>query len=835
MIRIFGAAVVVLFFSCSNEPDQLSSKMRPSDHLYWQRAYPETKFDVKGWQQVFDIVKKSEADKHQRNAGTWIQQGPANAGARINTIAVHPLNHQIILIGYSAGGMYKTTNGGQSWKPVFDNFAVLAIGDIVFDQEDPSIVYAGTGDPNISGIPFVGNGIYRSVDMGETWSYLGLKDAGIISEIIIDPDDSRILYAASMGVPFYRDSNRGLYKSINAGQTWSNILYLGDGTGVIDIAMNPENSQIIYAAGWDRIRNYEESTTEGEGARIHQSKDGGKTWTMLSGGLPNQVHSRIGIEIAPSNPDRLYAVYVDLDYELEDIYTSADGGTSWSTIPTKEGSGLGIQPLQAFGWYFGKIRTNPFDEDDLYLLAVRLWRYNAKTKRWSRADQFTGDVVHADKHDLVIIDPDTLLMATDGGLYRSNDNAASWLDIEDIPTTQFYRVAFNPHYPDLFYGGAQDNGSLYGNQSELANWSQYFGGDGFRTIFHPDNANIYYVETQLGNLYVTLDAGQSYEPVNKGIDRSDFINWDAPVIMSIHNPNILYYGTHRVYRNVTGPDENFTPISPLLIDEIVLLDATSNVTCIAESPSDPKVLFAGTGDGNLYRTKDSGTTWQKSDQGLPDRYITAIEFSPQFDSVVYVTHSGFKAGQSFAHVHRSDDLGQNWVDISDNLPELPVNDILILPNNDDQVLFVATDAGVYFSRDAGDHWLRLGSNMPLVPVFDLVYNPVLNYLVAGTHAKSIMTFDLLQESIRGDIETAVSHQDYEEIAIAPNPVTTSLRFSFDENKSSQRIKIIDNGGKIVMQKMLVGNELDVSILAPGIYLVYIVQKDRVRLARFAKM
>ncbi len=833
MIRFFVAALPLLIFGCQPERQIEKAKMRPSDHLFYQRVYPDTHFDFRGWERELDVIRKDAQRQYQRSAGAWVTQGPGNAGARINTIAVHPRDHRIMLIGFSAGGIYKTMDGGLHWEPVFDDFSILAVGDIVFDESNPNIVYVGTGDPNISGIPFVGKGIYRSTDTGDTWNYLGLEEAGIIAKIVIDPEDPQVMYAASMGIPFYRDGNRGLYKTTNGGQNWEQVLFLGEGTGVIDVAINPEDSRILYAAGWDRIRNYEESTTTGEGARIYKSTDGGTGWTMLGGGLPNQVHSRIGIELAHSNPDRLYAVYVDTSHELEEVFTSTDAGQSWSALPIRSGSGMGTQPLAGFGWYFGKIRLNPSDEEDLYLLGVRLWRFNARSKRWSRVDQFTADVVHVDKHDLIFAGPDTLLLATDGGLYRSTDNAASWYDIEDIPATQFYRVAYNPHNPDLFYGGAQDNGSLSGNKEDLAGWTQYFGGDGFRTIFHPDDPNIYYVETQSGGFYVTRDSGQSYEPATKGINGSDYVNWDAPVIMSQHDPDVLYFGTDRVYRSETGPDEDFKAISDQLTDDTVFLDATANITALAESPFDLKVIFAGTGDGNLYLTEDYGLTWQKSDAGLPDRYLTAIIPSPTNAAVLFVTHSGFRSGERIPHIHRSDDLGKTWIDISGDLPSIPVNDLLVLPNNADQVLFAGTDAGVYFSRDGGRRWLRLGNNMPVIPVFDLEYHPVKNLLIAGTHAKSIMTFDLLQEGIQTDVHTAVNDYRIEVFSVSPNPASDYLQLQTDL-KAPVRLTIIDLSGRIQRDQLLHGNRIDISDLEAGVYYLRLWSQQNIKRAAFLK-
>ncbi|NND34600.1 MAG: hypothetical protein HKN76_18585 [Saprospiraceae bacterium] len=807
----------------------------PSDHLYWQRAYPSRDFDVQGWQvQLQGIGLETKKKTSNRSAGEWITQGPGNAGARVNTIATSPINSDLILIGYSAGGIYKSADNGISWKPVFDDQAWLAIGDITFDPVNPQTVYAGTGDPNISGIPMVGNGVYRSVDSGDTWQYLGLEEVGIVSEIIICPSDPQVIYVATMGIPYFRGEDRGLYKTTNGGQTWEKILFLGTGTGVIDIAIHPSNHEILYAAAWDRIRNYEESTTTGTGARIYRTVNGGINWTMLEGGLPNQEHSRIGIELSESNPDRLYAVYVDIDHELEDVYTSSDGGDNWAALPTKNGSGMGSSPFGGFGWYFGKIRLNPQDEHDLYLLGVRLWRWDFRLKQWQRVDQFTADIVHADKHDLVFGPSDSLLLATDGGLYRSTDRASSWLDIEDIPTTQFYRVAYNPHNPQLFYGGAQDNGSLSGNKDDISHWSQYFGGDGFRTLFHPDDPLIFYVETQNGGLAVTSDGGKSFEGATKGIDASDFINWDAPVIMSRHNPNVLYYGTDRVYRSTTGTQEEFKPISSVLTDEVVLLDATSNVTVITESPHDAKILFAGTGDGNLHFTVDEGDLWEKRSNGLPDRYITSIEFSPDLYSTLYVSQSGFKQGEQIPHLHRSDNLGENWIAIDGNLPSIPINRVLVLPGNDDQVLFAGTDAGVYFTVDAGNNWLRLGSNMPIIPVFDLEYNPVENVLVAGTHAKSIMTFDLAQEDLSVDIDTRATQKVITQLVTWPNPAHDFLYLNL-KGSAEKPAQIVDAAGS-VSRFALRSGRIDISMLSPGFYMLVLqVKEDVTGIASFIKL
>ncbi len=751
--------------------EYLKFKSYPSDHFYFQRAYPDTSFDMVAMRREFQVWQRDEVRLSARHMqGQWVSQGPANTGARVNAIAVHPEDPRVIYIGFSAGGVYKTNNFGITWMPVFDEYPFLAIGDITIDEKEPDHVWLGTGDPNISGYPFIGDGIYESFDGGENWTNIGLNEVGIVSEILVDKDDSEKLFVSSMGVPFQRDTNRGIYRTLDSGLSWGKSLFLGEGTGVIDMVMDPDNSDIIFAAGWDRIRNYDESITFGLGAKIYKTEDAGVSWALVQDVLPQDTLSRIGLAISESNPDIVCALFVNKDHDLGAIYRSMDGGLTWHELPTDSDAGLSSNPLGGFGWYFGKIRIHPTDPNRIYILGVDLWEWSESEGQWSRAapSWWTGEV-HADKHDLAFIGADTLVLATDGGLYLSTDLGASWADIENISTTQFYRVAFNPHQPERYYGGTQDNGTVHGNVQEINEWKTILGGDGFRLLFHPEDPLVFYVETQSGGFAVTTDGGGTYSSAVNGVDALDNKNWDLPILMSLHDPDILYYGTDKIYRSITGAEVEFEPISPALTDSIILLDLTSNLSALSESPLTRNILFAGTGDGNLWRSVDYGENWTNVSSELPDRYITSIHQSELDTFTVYVTHSGYKAGSNLPHVHFSSDLGDSWTDISGNLPPFAVNDLLILPNNDDQVLFAASDAGVYFTDDAGLHWERLGINMPYIPIYDLVYNPVLNQVVAGSYGKSIFSFDLQQVGLSGDPTVAVHESAVEYFRIFPNP------------------------------------------------------------------
>ena len=646
----------------------------------------------------------------------WTTQGPGNIGGRINTIAVHPTDPDIIYVGAAAGGVFKTADGGQSWVPVFDDFSFLAIGDIVISPHNPNVVYVGTGDVNISGYPAIGDGIYKSADGGQSWTHLGLAEQSIISSIIIDPTDSMTIFVGTMGIPFERNSQRGLYRSKNGGQSWSQVLYVSDQAGIIDMVQDPVYPDIIYAASWDRIRNNQESTISGNGGGIWKTTDNGDNWQRLTGGgFPSGQLGRVGLAVDSSTAFMINAVVVGTNANVEGVYRSLDAGNSWNNIT----SDLDPGALGGFGWYFGKIRVNPANPSEIYVLGVQLHKTDNSGTSWFESDPpWWNYIVHADKHDLVFGPGGVIYLATDGGLYRSMDNGSSWTDAENIPNTQFYRVATNPHEPGVYYGGAQDNGSTGGNQSIINFWPRIFGGDGFQMAFDPDSSNIFYAQTQNGGLYFTRDGGSSFQQNFNGIDESDRVNWDAPFMLSHFNPRTQYTATYRVYKNVNGPGGAWDSISPDLTDGLIFHPRFHTVSTLHESPQNEQILYAGTTDGNVWITPNGGLNWIDISDSLPDRYVTSVKASPTDSSTAFVTHSGYKYNDFFPHIHKTINYGASWTDISGNLPPLAINDVYIYPT-DDNIIFVATDGGVYATINGGQNWYRLGYNMPIIPVYDL--------------------------------------------------------------------------------------------------------------------
>jgi len=630
---VLGLCFISYWYSSSTveelpkkQPTRLAEKHAPVDELFLERAQPRNKFDN------FDRE--------------WTTEGPGNLGARINSVAYHPDNTDIILAGFSSGGIFKTIDGGKNWKPVFDKQLFLAIGDIVFDPQEPNTVYVGTGDPNISGFPFIGDGLYKSTDAGETWTHLGLTETRIISKIVIHPTDSNILYVASMGLPFEPNQHRGVYKTVDGGITWEQILFLGAETGVIDMLLDINDPSILYAAGWDRMRNSKQSKSYGLGAKIHRSQDSGKTWKQLTHILPQDAQSRIGLA---NSQDALFSIYIDTLHNFQGLYRSNDKGDTWATVPVDSTI---ILDLRGFGWYFGKISVNPVDKNDMVVLGVVSSRTKDAGLTWEYLTKDADIFPHVDHHDVVYHPSGKMLLATDGGLYESANNGTNWQDIEDIPASQTYRVAFNPHQPDYYYGGFQDNGTAGGR---------------------------------------------------------DRIGWDMPYIMSVHNPNTLFLGTHRIYKNESGPIPNWIPISEDLTDGPIY-ERSQSISTISQSPINQNYLYAGTMDANVWRSLDQGTTWEAIHNTLPERSVTDVVASPDKVSTVFVTYSGYKDNDFTPHIFKSDDAGDTWT-------------------SNDQILFVATDGGVYGTLNGGLQWERLGTNMPVIAAYDLTWNTTLNTLV----------------------------------------------------------------------------------------------------------
>lgn len=831
------------FFSPSKpekETADLAEKMRPSEEFYMQRAFPYPSFDLNAYESALRQAKLQD-NTNIRQAGfnnNWVVQGPGNIGARVNVVAIHPTDENIIYAGFSGGGVFKTTNGGQTWLPIFDAQTYLSIGEITIDPANPNTIYVGTGDPNISGFPFIGDGVYRSIDAGATWTHLGLTDARIVSKIIANGNN---LVVSTMGLPFERTPDRGIYRSTDGGATWNKTLYINDSTGIIDMVQHPTNANIIFASAWTRLRSSYISPLTSADAKIYKSADGGQTWNVVGGGLPDSVLCRIGIDICKSQPNIMYASYVYKDvngeFNLYDIFKSIDGGNTWASYQPLT-NGLDPSALGGFGWYFPGVVVAPNNPNQVYLLGVDLWGTDPASGQWTQiGPPWWTYEVHADKHTLKFTNTGNMYLGTDGGLYKSPDNGVTWFDIENIPTTQFYHTEYNPHQPTKYFGGAQDNGTSGGNAATITLWDRIYGGDGFTCLFHPTNSNVMFASTQNGNINRSDDAGQNFYSITDGIDNAEVMPWDMIYMISRHNPETMYTGAQRVYQTDDGGVTGWYQISNFLPDTFGVLPRTRTVSTLDESYFNAGELFVGFGSGKVFRKLAGSTVWDSINQnGLPRRYITSVRTSPNINQTVYATVSGYRYNDFTPHIFKSSNNGNSWTSIAGNLPNFAINDLFILPGYGDSIMFIGTDAGVYGTTDGGGKWDRVGVDMPICPVYDVAYNVSERNIIAGTHARSIMTYNIDDILVSVGIQKPISI--VKNLDIFPNISATEVNIVCENEKNGAiELLIINSMGQAVLQEKITdkGNirkPIRVQNWAGGTYFVEIRQHGTLQKGKF---
>lgn len=849
LLTAIGLTIIILLNS-SEEPTmekphqeeetKPADKLGPSELFFLDRNYPDAEPDPEIFRTKLRQAMAFDRATERTNRGLdfpWTLQGPGNIGGRVNAIAVHPTNPNRILIGYSQGGMYRTADGGQNWYPVFDDQPNLSISHISFDPTNPDKVWATTGDVNISGYPFIGAGVYQSIDGGNTWHYSGLEDTGVLSKVVVDANQPEIIYVGSMGYPSSKGNEKGLFRSVNGGATWQKTLTIDDSTGVIDLVTDPLKAGRIWASGWKRIRSSTKSSSLGPGTSLYKSEDYGATWVNVTNGLPDRVHSRTSVEI--TNDGTLFVSYIgDIEdggcigniESLQSIYTSYDSGMTWDTIPIAPENGVYCDLHGQFGWYFEAIKVNPENPQDIVLLGVDMLRTIDGGINWfEAAPPWWTYEVHADKHDLVFAHGN-MYLGTDGGAYMTDiDQLNSWTDIENIPSTQFYRTTFNPHAPDKYYGGAQDNGTSGGNAASFNEWERILGGDGFQPLFDPDEPNWIYALTQNGFIYLAEDGGFDFKKLTKGLTGSRY--WDMPLVMSTQDSKILFCGSDRMFRmDMRDTLREWQEISgDLTRGDSIFGNRYPAITSIAQSPLDEMRLYAGTQDGLLWTTPDGGLTWTNITDGTPGFYVTSITCSTINPEGVIATYSGYRDNDHQPYIYRSEDAGANWDPIQADLPMMGVNSLYILPDWNDAVLFAATDGGVYLSQDAGDSWERVGSNIPYMPVYDLDYNPIENTLIAATFSRGIMTFPVDELDLVNSTQLASGALDFP-VSVFPTLVRDQFTVDFSASglvAGNVHITLMNSDGAVVHQQRfeeLTDNQVQVNLdrgLAPGLYFVNI--------------
>lgn len=766
-------------------------KEKPNDWFFRQRAFPFEQINQTAYIDALQQAQQLRDEaKTNRNDGLWEFAGPVNTGGRITDVEMHPSDINTIYLGAASGGVFKSTDKGVSWLPIFDSAMNLSVGDIAIAPSDPDILYVGTGEANAGGgsLAYDGVGIYKSEDGGQTWQHKGLEESRNIGRMVVDPRNPDIVYVAAMGNLFANSPDRGIYKTIDGGETWENVLFVSDSTGAIDVAVDPENPDTLYAAMWERVRRPNRRSYGGPTCGIYRSYDGGENWQELTNGLPTlpEDKGRIGIDVSASDPNILYAIYADSIGYFKGVFKTIDGGDTW--FETSDGGLSGA--YYSYGWWFGRIKVDPTDPDIAFVIGFTLYRTKDGGNSWN---DVSGWDVHVDQHGLYIhpLNHNFIVLGNDGGLYISNNGGNSWTWNETLPITQFYTCEVDNQMPWRLYGGTQDNGVNRTTSGTEDDWEMIYGGDGFQVLVDPTDNNYVYAESQYGGLGRSINGGESFVDATAGISQDDRFNWNCPLVFDPADPQTLYFGTNKLYKSVNQAVSWFPISGDLTNGEQPGNLAYNTLTTIAVSPVNADVVFTGSDDGNVYVTQDGGQSWQNISSGLPKRWITRVVGDPADETVVYVTISGYRWDDFMPHVFRSADLGQTWEDISSNLPEAPVNDLVINPTNN-QILFVATDVGVYATWNGGTEWEMLGENLPNVVVNDLDYHQPVNKLVAATYGRSLYTYDLEQDTL-----TAVSEvQNENKILIFPNPFENLTTISFIADKT-KNIFISDISGKRV--------------------------------------
>ncbi len=685
--------------------------------------------------------------------------GPAVMGGRVHDIEALPGNPAVLYVATASGGLWKSVNKGTTWTPLFDDQSVSTFGDVAIAWSNPDIVWAGTGEQNNRQSTSWGNGVYRSTDAGKTWTHLGLDGTMHIGRVRVHSTNPDIAYVAALGNLWAPSPDRGVYKTVDAGKTWTKVLFVDTLTGVVDLAMDPVNPDVLYAAAYQRLRRAWGFNGGGPGSGIYKSTDGGRRWSRLANGLPAGDKGRIGLAIAASNPRVLYAI---IEHAGEGgVYRTEDAGGTWTKV-----NNLNPRPM-----YYSHIFVDPKNEQRVYVLAVSYYKSEDGGKTFRRMPNApTYDVGTKGDFHTQWIDPansDHFFLGSDGGVHETWDRGETFTKINNLPIGQFYAIGVDMRTPYYIYGGMQDNHSWLGPSATRSwigitndEWKQIGFGDGmYHSVDHTHHRYVYSNDENGGLQRVDPETGdrldlQPYPPAGEPDYRWD---WVTPSLVSQHDPKVIYFGGNRLFisrdRGMTWErTEDLTRrinrdtlrLMGVLGSERMLSkndgeQSFSEITTIAESPLDPKILWVGTDDGNVQVSRDGGRSW--SEVAPLKTYVTRVIASAAAPGVAYATFDAHRDGDLRPYVFRTENFGRTWTPLVRGLPASgSVNVIREHPRNP-RLLFAGTEHALFYSTDGGEEWRPLKANLPTTLYDDLVIHPRDNDLIVATHGRSIFVLD----------------------------------------------------------------------------------------------
>jgi len=758
MMKPLSAAAILVFFVLASST-VLTAQVKPT----------------KGTDRLLSLETKSKnMENSQLKDIPFKNIGPAIMSGRVDDLEVNPNDPTEFYVAYATGGLWHTRNNGQSFAPIFDKENVIGIGDIAVDWKN-NIIWIGTGEVNSSRSSYAGIGVYKSADNGKTWEYLGLPESQHIGKILLHPTDPKTAWVAVLGHLYSPNKERGVYKTIDGGKTWKHVLMIDENTGAVEMDINPMNPQEIYASSWHRIRKAWDFTEGGKSSGIHKSTDGGESWQLVSkegSGFPQgDGIGRIGLAVHQKDPNIVYAVLDNYNlrsdtFKIEagpsanqifgcEVYKSVNGGKDWNKTHDKN---IGI--YNTFGYYFGKIFVSPVNPNKIIILGVNA---NLSTDGGKTFVSMDKGNTHADWH-AIWINPQRdshIVAGNDGGCNITYDDGKSWFKANTPAVGQFYAINTDNEKPYNVYGGLQDNGSWYGpsTHKESIDWTddgQYGykrlnGGDGMQVQIDPRDHNIVYSGSQFGaymRINKNMPGGKALRPASSSPTDKNRFNWQTPILLSKHNPDIVYMGANKLFRSMNKGDQ-FEQISQDLTNGKKPGDVPfGSLTTISESPFRFGLIYTGSDDGVVSMTQDGGNTWNrlKLPQGL---YVSRVLASRHFENRVYATLNGYRDDHFEAYVYVSDDRGNTWKRIGTDLPLEPVNVIREDPKNA-AILYVGTDGGAYASIDGGKFFQPFTNGLPkAIPVHDISIQDRENEIILGTHGRSLFIgkLDLVQKLV----------------------------------------------------------------------------------------
>jgi len=683
--------------------------------------------------------------------------GPALMSGRINDMEIHPTNNQIIYAGTAGGGVWKSNDAGTTFNPIFDDHS-QSIGAVAIDPNDPdNVIYVGTGETWTRNSVSYGDGLYKSTDGGSNWKKLGFDKSERIANIIVNPKNSKEVYVAVLGALWSDSDERGVFKSSDGGETWNKILYVDEKTGAADMTIDPKDPSILYVSMWEFRRTAWSFSSGGDNSALYKSTDAGKTWNKIHNGFPDGQLGRLAIAVAPSDANILYTVIEAEDPKRKGLYRSDDAGANWKQL--NNDFGITVRPF-----YFSRITVDPRNPD----VVVKGGLSGSISKDGGKTFKSLGNM-HSDIHDIVfdINDSDRIYAGTDGGVYRSWNGGVTMEIVENLPLSQFYHISVDNAEPYNIYGGLQDNGSWYGPSSSsgginAGDWNSIGGGDGFRVLKHPTK-NIIYSEMQGAENVWRYDIDNKLVKTIQPLEQAGYedlrFNWNAPMAISAHQPDRFYMGSQFLHKSedmgntweIISPDlstndstkQQQADSGGLSMDNSGAENHTTIFT-IAESPLDENVIWVGTDDGNVQVTKDGGKNWQNvvsNIQGLPSNTWTYhIEASVHGKGIAYAVFDGHNSGDMQPYVYKTSDFGITWTNIiTDNIIGTSRN--IQEDYENENLLFLGTEFGLYITADGGNHWEKFTKNVPPVAIHFIDLQKQTNDLVLGTHGRGIIIID----------------------------------------------------------------------------------------------